>query len=647
MTADKPLNILSLEGSIADFDLICNQLTRAGCVFTITRVDTESDFVSELRNAKYEIILSGFKLPGFDAFKALERSSEICPGVPFICVSGFIGEEATIELIKAGAVDYVIKDRLRRLPFALKRALDDARAKETQLKAEQALKESEQNFRTLADSGQTLIWTSGTDTHYNYFNSVWLDFRGQIFEQESVNGYMTGVHPDDLHQRMDIYLDAFHRREKFSIEYRLMHNDGEYRWIQDNGSPRYSSTGDFLGYIGQCQDINKLKQSELVLQAKNEELQKVNAEKDKFFTILAHDLRSPFNSLLGFTQILVEDLSELKPEDIRKMAQAMRTSAKGLYSLLENLLVWSGSQRGTNRFVPVEFLLTDIILENLKLIQESAHIKGIEIKINIPDDLMVFADENMIGSTIRNLVSNAVKFTPKKGEISILAKPVSGNMVEISIKDSGMGMSDEMRDKLFKLNESIGRRGTEGEPSSGLGLILCKDFIKKNGGEIWVESEEGIGSVFYFTLPCHFDVNPKTDPSFQLADSKKNIIPGKLKILIADDDEASEMLITIALKPLSNEILTARTGVEAVELCREHPDIDLILMDFKMPLMDGYEATQFIRQFNTEVVIIAQTAFEKAGDYQMALEAGCNEYILKPFNRESIKKLIRKHFRIE
>jgi CheY-like chemotaxis protein len=328
------------------------------------------------------------------------------------------------------------------------------------------------------------------------------------------------------------------------------------------------------------------------------------------------------------------------------MAQAMRTSATGLYSLLENLLVWSGSQRGSTSFVPTQFLLKDLFFENLKLVQEASKIKGIEIIINIADDLMVFADTNMIGSAIRNLVSNAVKFTPRGGNISIIAKQESGNMVEISVKDSGMGMNDEMRSKLFKLDENIGRNGTEGEPTSGLGLILCKDFIEKNGGKIWAESKEETGSTFYFTLPCRVDVNPKTALPIPLADNYQDSVPEKLKILIADDDEASEMLISIALKMFSKEILVARTGIEAVEACRENPDIDLILMDFKMPMMDGYEATQFIRQFNTDVVIIAQTAFEKAGDYYMALEAGCNEYILKPFNRDSLKKMIRKYFRI-
>lgn len=646
MNTGKLLNVLSIEDSKEDFELICGQLTKAGYTTNITRVEEEGEFVAALQSTRYDIILSGFNIQGFDIFTALKLSNEICPDVPFICVSGFIGEESTMELIKSGAVDYVSKDRLRRLPLAIKRALKDAIDKELHRRAEKALMESEQNYRTLADSGQTLIWATSTDSNCNYFNNVWLLYRGQTFDHEKETGFANCIHPDDLHSRMTTYLDAFQKRDKFNVEYRLLRYDGEYRWIQENGSPRYTSTGDFLGFIGQCQDINERKQAELFLQTKNEELQKLNAEKDKFFAIIAHDLRSPFNTLLGFTQIMVEDLSELKHEEIAKMAKAMRTSATGLYSLLENLLVWSGSQRGTTSFVPVQFSLKDVFQENLKLLQETAHAKRIDISIAIPEDIMVFADINMIGSTIRNLVSNALKFTPPNGQISIIAKSINENLIEISIKDSGMGMSEEMRSKLFQLNENIGRNGTDGEPSSGLGLIICKDFIEKNGGNIWAESVENEGSTFYFTLLSSMEIDLKTTLPVLLGDASETTSPEKLKVLIVDDDEASEMLISIALKTFCKEIIKARTGIEAVEACRLNPDIDLILMDFKMPLMNGLEATQLIREFNTDVIIIAQTAYETSSDYHMALAAGSNDYILKPFNLHSLRKMIRKYFKI-
>ena len=203
-----------------------------------------------------------------------------------------------------------------------------------------------------------------------------------------------------------------------------------------------------------------------------------------------------------------------------------------------------------------------------------------------------------------------------------------------------------MLNKLFQLNENIGLNGTDGEPSSGLGLILCKDFIEKNGGKIRAKSVENKGSIFQFTLPSSIEVNSKTTLPYPSGNTIENTSSEKLKVLIVDDDEASEMLLSIAIKTFCKETIKARTGIEAVEACRNHPDINLILMDFKMPLMNGLEATQLIRQFNTDVIIIAQTAYETSSDYHMALAAGSNEYILKPFNLDSLKNMIRKHFKI-
>jgi signal transduction histidine kinase len=199
--------------------------------------------------------------------------------------------------------------------------------------------------------------------------------------------------------------------------------------------------------------------------------------------------------------MMVEDLPSLKLDEIQKIALTMRKSATNLYSLLENLLEWARLQRGVTTFTPESFLLKPKILENILSVAEAAQIKDIEISYGIPEDLIVFADENMLGGIIRNLTSNAIKFTPKGGKIIISAKPFPDNFIEISIKDTGIGMSKEMVDNLFRLDENTNRRGTEGEPSTGLGLIICKDFIEKHGGKIWVESEEDKGSRFIFILP--------------------------------------------------------------------------------------------------------------------------------------------------
>lgn len=237
------------------------------------------------------------------------------------------------------------------------------------------------------------------------------------------------------------------------------------------------------------------------LEETNNELTSINATKDKFFSIIAHDLRSPFNSFLGFTEIMAEELSSLTMDEIQNIAESMRDSASNLFRLLENLLQWARIQQGLFSYKLKMVELLPIVDESIRLMMESAKNKEIETTNDIPNDLVVYADSNVLQMVIRNLLSNAVKFTKKGGKISLSAKTNDNNYVEISIKDTGIGMSNVLVDNLFRIDVSTNRAGTEGEPSTGLGLILCKDFIENQGGKFWVESKEGLGSVFYFSLP--------------------------------------------------------------------------------------------------------------------------------------------------
>ncbi len=256
------------------------------------------------------------------------------------------------------------------------------------------------------------------------------------------------------------------------------------------------------GKLMQDKQILQLKVDEQTRQLteKNEELQVTNSEKDKLFSIIAHDLRSPFSSFLGLTQVMAEELETLSMDQLQEIAGSMRKSATNLFRLLENLLQWSRIQQGSIPFYPAQIELIPIVEESIALVADSANRKGIEITYDIPYNTMVFADSNMLHTIIRNIISNAVKFTSKNGKVKIEARTTSRNSVEISISDTGIGMSSIIVDNLFRLGNQTNRTGTDGEPSTGLGLIICKEFIDKQGGKIWVESEEGKGSVFYFTI---------------------------------------------------------------------------------------------------------------------------------------------------
>jgi signal transduction histidine kinase len=252
--------------------------------------------------------------------------------------------------------------------------------------------------------------------------------------------------------------------------------------------------------IGNSMDITELKQKEEKIITTNKELEKLNSEKDKLFSIIAHDLRSPFHGLLGLTEVMVKDSHEMSSEEITNYSSSLHELVVNLYSLLENLLEWAQFQKGSLTFMPKELNLSDIFSHSIDSTKQRAIQKEIIILNEIPETLKIYADEKMINSVLRNLLSNSVKFTRKNGIVVGKAREIEEGMVEISVTDSGVGIPRNTVAKLFKLGEKVGSKGTANELSTGLGLVICKDFVEKNGGRIWVESKENIGTTFYFTV---------------------------------------------------------------------------------------------------------------------------------------------------
>jgi len=237
-----------------------------------------------------------------------------------------------------------------------------------------------------------------------------------------------------------------------------------------------------------------------LLSKKNKEISNANKQKDRFFSIIAHDLRGPFNGFLGLTELLASEIDTMDKEEIQSSAAIMASSAKNLENLLENLLEWSCMEQGLIPFTPQEINLYQTTIECILILQAAAEKKEIQIQNKIEDDTIVFADNHMLHTIIRNILSNAVKFTQKGGSITIQAEKDSKNTI-LSITDSGIGMNAKIVENIFKLNVKTNRNGTENEPSSGLGLILCKEFIEKHGGKIGVESGENKGTTFYCSFP--------------------------------------------------------------------------------------------------------------------------------------------------
>lgn len=238
------------------------------------------------------------------------------------------------------------------------------------------------------------------------------------------------------------------------------------------------------------------------VQHKNAQLQRLNATKDKFFSIISHDLRGPLNSLTSFSELLINHMDQLTRSEIQSLARDLDLSVKNLYGLLENLLEWSRSQTGTIQFMPEPFDLSALLEENRSLLSQQAQNKRITLLSEAPEGVIVRAHKHSVSTVIRNLISNAIKFTPAGGAIKLNIMYQSGEAV-VSVADTGVGMDQEAIEKIFRIDAKHTTAGTANERGTGLGLILCKEFVEKNSGKIWVTSEPGKGSVFYFSLPEH------------------------------------------------------------------------------------------------------------------------------------------------
>jgi two-component system, sensor histidine kinase and response regulator len=309
------------------------------------------------------------------------------------------------------------------------------------------------------------------------------------------------VHPDyakKIEAQIFDWMDNS-KSKNLRVEYPCKRKDGKYIWIEDLLQKETTSDGK-KHIIGILTDITERKKQIEKLQQNADELKKLNANKDKFFSIISHDLRSPFNGLLGFSTILLEELPELTQEETKEYAGYIYTSAKTVYNLVDNLLQWSRIQTGRIEYQPIKIDLYEGVYRTLELFSSNAITKRIKLINEIRVNTFVHADQNMLRSILQNLISNGIKFTKNDGFIKISSKE-KNNLIEIEIADNGVGIETKNIVKLFRIDSQFSNLGTSNEEGTGLGLILSKELVERNKGQIWVKSTIKKGTSFFFTLP--------------------------------------------------------------------------------------------------------------------------------------------------
>jgi PAS domain S-box-containing protein len=365
--------------------------------------------------------------------------------------------------------------------------------------------------------------------------------------------------------------------------------------------------------------------------------------KSAFLANMSHEIRTPMNGILGFSELLKDP--ELTAELRQKYLQIIQKSGNRLLNIINDIVDIAKIEAGQMETTISETNVTEQAEFIYTFFQPEVNAKGVQIVLNNAlqgSEATIYTDREKLYAIFTNLVKNAIKYT-SEGFIEI-GYEKQGRYLEFYVKDTGAGINQEQKEIIFERFRQGGSLDSRVHDGSGLGLSISKAYVESMGGKIWVQSETGKGSTFYFTIPY----KPVVEP----ASVKKNVIPADqethkvrdLKILVAEDDETSEIFLRAVIRKISNKVIYVTSGVKAIEECLKNPDLDLVLMDIRMPFMDGYETTRRIRQFNRDVVIIAQTAYALSGDREKALESGCDDYISKPLNHLLLLSLIQKHF---
>ena len=366
--------------------------------------------------------------------------------------------------------------------------------------------------------------------------------------------------------------------------------------------------------------------------------------KSAFLANMSHEIRTPMNGILGFAGLL--NTPNLTGEKQQEYVRIIMNSGKRMLNIINDIVSISKIESGILEVNVSESNVSEQLEYVYKLFNTETEKKGIQLSFKnsiLIKDFIIKTDSEKLFAILTNLVKNAIKFTYEGTiEFGCVKK---GKFLEFYVKDSGVGIRQEQKKLIFERFRQGSESLSRNYEGAGLGLSISKAYVELLGGKIWVESEEDIGSTFYFTIPFFSEQN-----EMQIVDKgvveleEKNQNKG-LKILITEDDETTEKLIAIQIKKYSKEVLIARNGLDAVQICRNNPDLDLILMDIKMPVMNGYEATKQIREFNKKVIIVAQTAYALLGDNEKSIETGFNDFIFKPFKNVTFADLMEKHFK--
>jgi len=499
------------------------------------------------------------------------------------------------------------------------------------------------------------IWVRNPESEIFWFSSLAMEILGIKGDMDiTLEVFRSYVLPEDRPMFEKAMNDMHQGCKPIDLEFKIARPEGDSREFRHISMliaflEIANHKGDsFPVMVGTLKDTTRLEKSRRDLIKAKEKAEESERYKNILLTNVSHEIRTPMNSIIGFSELL--NIGNLAYEKRLEYVRTIKNQGIYLLKMIDDLVELTKMESGkiTIRKSPcnIDLLLNElqIVFNQYKVLQNKEHL---DIRVSYPAirSLILFTDPGRLQQLISNLINNSIKYT-EKGWIEIGYELVSEQRIEFFVKDTGIGLSRDLQRRIF--GRVAEEESMQGKPEvSGLGLTISKNLVRLLGGRMWVESELGQGSTFFFTVP--FEEVP--DTYHQITPEEEFVIPSytwKDKvILVVEDDEVNFKFLEAVLQDTAVTILHAGNGIQAIELCKSISKIDLVLMDIKMPEMDGFQATRIIREFNRKVPIIAQTAFVHASELNKCLEAGCNDQITKPIEIKEFFEKIDKFLKEE
>jgi PAS domain S-box-containing protein len=650
--------VLIVDDSPEDNATLSRYLTRSGDrAYRILMAFSGETAIKLLWHETPDCILLDFQLPDMDGLEVLtELSNESgLPRFPVVMLTGIGDTALAVRAIQQGAQDYLTKDTATQetITRAINNAIDKhllhqqleaqretLRRRNVELEAvNAALRESEARFRLLTDSAPVLIWTSGPDMRYDYFNKPWLEFTGRTLAAEVGNGWTEKVESDDLPECLSTYFTAFAARQPFRREFRLRRHDGQARWLLDSGTPRFSPDDDFLGYIGFCIDVTdqRMLQQQLFESQKLESLGQLAGG-------ISHDFNNLLTAILGYTEISL--LSLPGQTEVHSFLQEVKAATERAAALIRQLLMYARREM-------VEFTNVDInrVILNMAPLFRRTIGEQYELVVLMAED-SCYARTNIshMEQVLTNLVINARDAMPQGGHILIKTECVTldtefaqqhlgvipGEYLLYSVSDHGCGMTAEVRSRIFEpfyTTKEVGK-------GTGLGLATCYGIVKQSQGNILVDSEPGKGATFKVYLP-----RIRSAAHNEPARHRDALSAGTEIILLVDDEPMVRDVAARILRGHGYQVLVASNGPDALHQEGEWSgEIDMLLTDMVMPLMGGKELADRMQKLRPGIKVMYMSGYAQNIALQQGVLTPDVILLTKPFMVDDLLRKVREAF---